>query len=94
MKSKLMNSIHGIDVPGNIKDKEIDAKKHAKTQNTPTDSKLPVSKDAMSNKKKKRRHKKRNKGENSSGGGSGSSEEYSSGNNSGIESGNDDPSMD
>ena len=92
MKNKLMNSIHGIDVPGNIKDKEIDAKKHAKTQNIPTESKLPVSKDAMSNKKKKRRHKRRNKGENSSGGGS--SEEYSSGNNSGTESGNDEPSMD
>ena len=92
MKYKLMNSINGIDVPGNIKDKEIDAKKHAKTQNIPTESKLPVSKDAMQNKKKKRRHKRRNKGENSSGGGS--SEEYSSGNNSGLESGNDDPSMD
>ena len=92
MKNKLMNSIHGIDVPGNIKDKEIDAKKHVKTQNIPTESKLPVSKDAMSNKKKKRRRKRRNKGENSSGGGS--SEEYSSGNNSGIESGNDEPSMD
>ena len=63
-----------------VGDKEIDAKKHAKTQNVPTESKLPVSKDAMSNKKKKRRHKRRNKGENSSGGGSGSSEEYSSGN--------------
>ena len=93
MKNKLMNSIHGIDVPGNIKDKEIDAKKHAKTQNTPTESKLPVSKDAMTNKKKRRKHKKKkDKGENSSGGGS--SEEYSSGNNSGIESGNEDPSMD
>ena len=91
MKNKLMNSIHGIDVPGNIKDKEIDAKKHAKTQNTPIDSKLPVS-NAMTIKKKKRKHrKKRDKGDSSSG--SGSSEEYSSGNNSGIDSGNDDPSM-
>ena len=92
MKNQLMDSIHGIDVPGNIKDKEIDAKKKAKTQNTPTDTKLPVNKDAVPinahKKKRRRKHKKSKKGEGSSGGGS--SEEYSSGNNSGMYSGNDD----
>ena len=30
MKNKLMDSIQEINVPSNIKDKEIDAKKHAK----------------------------------------------------------------
>ena len=88
-KDKVMSSIQGINVPSNIKDKEIDAEKAALTQNTPTDKKLPFSKDAQSTittKKKKRRHK---KGTGSNLGAS-SGEFSSSANNSGTESGNED----
>ena len=46
MKSKLMSSIHGIDVPSNLRDKEIDAEKLALNQNLPTESKLPFSREA------------------------------------------------
>ena len=86
-----MNSIQGIDVPNNIKDKEINAEKMAKNQNVPTNAKLPFSKEAMETQttKKKKGKKKKHKNENSSGG---SSEEYSSGNNSGTESGNEESS--
>ena len=91
MKNKLMSSIHGINVPSNIKDKEIDAEKLAKTLNSPTEKKLPYSKETIptsnTKKKKHRRHKKKG-GEDSSGG---SSDEYSSGN-SGTESGNEESS--
>ena len=92
MKNKLMSSIQEIDVPGNIRDKEIDAEKSAKNKNTATEKKLPFSKDAMStmSHKKKRHRKHKGKGEQSSGGGS--SDEYSSGNNSGTLSGNDESS--
>ena len=88
-KDKVMTSIQGINVPSNIKDKEIDAEKAALTKNTPTDKKLPFSKDASSTvsaKKKKRRHK---KGTGSNLGGS-SGDFSSSANNSGTESGNED----
>jgi len=88
-KDKVMNSIQGINVPSNIKDKEIDAEKAALTKNTPTDKKLPFSKDAQSTittKKRKRKHK---KGTGSNLGGS-SGDISSSGNNSGTESGNED----
>ena len=85
MKTKLMSSIQGINVPSNIKDKEIDAQKLAKNQNVPTEAKLPFSKETLETETtKKKRRKKRKKRENSSGG---SSEEYSSGNNSGTDSG-------
>ena len=88
--NKLMSTIHGINVPANLKDKEIDANKLAENQNLPTESKLPFTKEVPEPvKKKKHRRHKRNKGEDSSGG---SSEEYSSGNNSGTESGNEDSS--
>ena len=91
MKNKLMNSIQGINVPSNIRDKEIDAQQLAKNQNVPTESKLPFSKEALQTQspKKKKHRRKRNKGDHSSGG---SSEEYSSGNNSGTESGNEESS--
>ena len=94
MKNKLMSSIHEINVPSNIKDKEIDAKKAAKTQNLATESKLPFNKESNPNvtaknkKHRKHRHKK-GKREESSGE---SSDENSSGNNSGTESGNDESS--
>ena len=89
--NKLMNSINGINIPSNIKDKEIDAKQHAKNQNVPTEAKLPFSKEAnqtSSPKRKHRKHKKKKKDDSSGG----SSEEYSSGNNSGTESGNEESS--
>ena len=91
MKSKVMNSIQGIDVPNNIKDKEINAEKMAKNQNVATNDKLPFSKEAMETQtiKKKKGKKRKHKNENSSGG---SSDEYSSGNNSGTESGNEESS--
>ena len=88
-KDKVKSSIQGINVPSNIKDKEIDAEKAALTKNTPTDKKLPFSKDAQSTittKKRKRKHK---KGTGSNLGNS-SGEFSSSGNNSGTESGNED----
>ena len=61
MKNKVMNSINGINVPSNLKDKEIDAKKLAKQKNVPTESKLPINKELISlqnyrkNKKKKKK---------------------------------------
>ena len=89
MKTKLMSSIHGINVPSNIKDKEIDAEKLAKTQNVPTEAKLPFIKEAnstTSKKKKHRRHKKKREGS------SGASSDEDSSGNSGTESGNEDSS--
>lgn len=41
MKSKLMSSIKGIDVPSRIKDKELDSKKVVLGQNTATNKKIP-----------------------------------------------------
>ena len=90
---EIMDSIKGIDVPSNIKDKEIDAEKRAKQKNIPTDSRLPVNKELLSMKttgtKKKKKRGKKNRG--SSQGKSsdewGSSDESDSGNNSGNNSG-------
>ena len=90
---EIMDSIKGIDVPSNIKDKEIDAEKRAKQKNVPTDSRLPVNKELLSMKttgtKKKKKRGKKNRG--SSQGKSsdewGSSDESDSGNNSGNNSG-------
>ena len=64
MKAKVMNSINGINVPSNIKDKEIDAKRLAEGQILPTESKLPMDKELITlqstlfKKKKKERKKK------------------------------------
>ena len=83
MKNKVMNSINGINVPSNLKDKEIDAKKLAKQKNVPTESKLPINKELISlhyYKKKTKKNKRNNRG--SSVGGS-SDESY--GANSGTE---------
>ena len=60
-KDKVLSSIQVINVPSNIREKEIDTEKAALTKNTPIDKKLTFSKDAastISTKKKKRRHKK------------------------------------
>ena len=90
---EIMDSIKGIDVPSNIKDKEIDAEKRAKQKNIPTDSRLPVNKELLSMKTTgtKKRKKKGRKYRSSSRGKSsdewGSSDESDSGNNSGNNSG-------
>ena len=92
---EIMNSIKGIDVPSNIKDKEIDAEKLAKEKNLPTESKLPVNKELMTlksnevKKKKKRRRKHRSSSRGKSSEEWGSSDESDSGNNSGNNSGTD-----
>ena len=61
IKNKVMSSINGIDVPSNIKDKEIDAKRLAKQKNYPTQIKLPINKElaSMLSMKKKNKKKKR-----------------------------------
>jgi hypothetical protein len=97
---EIMNSIKVIDVPSNIKDKEIDAEKLAKQKNLPTETKLPVNKELMnlkSNDVKKKKKRRRRKHRSSSKGKSseewGSSDESDSGNNSGnsgTDSGEDD----
>ena len=65
MKNKVMSSINGIDVPGNIKDKEIDSKKLAKSKNFPTKIKLPINKELalMQRAQTKKRERKREKGQ-------------------------------
>ena len=91
MKTKVMSSINGIDVPSNIKDKEIDAKRLAEGQNLPTESKLPMDKELMTlqgNFKKKKKKGKKNKASSLGG----SSDESDSGNNSGTVSGGEDNS--
>ena len=62
LNNKILNSINGINVPSNIKDKEIDAEKAAKGKNLPTKSKLPINKDYIMymEKEKKRKRKKKN----------------------------------
>ena len=61
---EIMDSIKGIDVTSNLKDKEIDAQKLAETKNIQTETKLPVNKEllnlkttGMKTKKKRRRHR-------------------------------------
>jgi hypothetical protein len=90
---EIMNSIKVIDVPSNIKDKEIDAEKLAKQKNLPTESRLPVNKELMTlksndvkkKKKRRRRHNSSSRGKSSDEWGS--SDESDSGNNSGNNSG-------
>ena len=93
---EIMNSIKGIDVPSNIKDKEIDAQKLAENRNLPTDSKLPINKEFLNlkgGKKKKRRRRKHgssSRGKSSDEQGSSESDSgHNSGNNSGTVSGED-----
>ena len=98
-KDELLNSIKDIDVPSNIKDKEIDAEKVAKEKNIPTESKLPVNKEFMNikttgskkKKKKRRKHRSSSRGKSSEEwGSSDESDGNNSGNNSGTSSGEDD----
>ena len=79
MKTKVMSSINGIDVPSNIKDKEIVAKKLANQKNYPTGMKLPINKELALMQSGKTKRKKSRKNKSSSIGGS-SDESY--GNNS------------
>ena len=96
---EIMDSIKGIDVPSNLKDKEIDAQKLAETKNIPTDTKLPVNKELMNlkttggkkKKKKRRRHGSSSRGKSSEEWGSSESDSgNNSGNNSGTDSGEED----
>ena len=90
---EIMDSIKTIDVPFNIKDKEIDAEQMTKQKNSPTEVKLPVNKELMTlktnvtkkKKKKRRNHRASSKGKSSEE--YGSSDESDSGNNSGDNSG-------
>ena len=90
---EIMDSIKGIDIPSNIRDKEIDAQKLAKQKNIPTESRLPINKELLSMKTtgtKKRKKKGKNHRSSSQGKSSdewGSSDESDSGNNSGNNSG-------
>ena len=94
IKTKVMSSINGINVPSNIKDKEIDAKRLAEGQNLPTEAKLPIDKELITLQgnafkvKKKKKKGKKNKGSSLGG----SSDESDSGNNSGTVSGGEDNS--
>ena len=83
MKNKVMNSINGINVPSNIKDKEIDAKKLAKQKNVPTDSKLPINKELIYLQSYRKKNKKKKK--NNAGSSVGGSSYESDGANSGTE---------
>ena len=88
MKNKVMNSINKINVPSNIKDKEIDAKRLAKQKNLPTDLKLPINKELIYIQQNiKKKIKKKRKANKTSSLGGGSSDE-SDGNNSGAEESN------
>ena len=83
-----MNSINKINVPSNIKDKEIDAKRLAKQKNLPTDLKLPINKELIYIQQNiKKKIKKKRKANKTSSLGGGSSDE-SDGNNSGAEESN------
>ena len=74
IKSKIISSIKGIDVPARLKDKEVDAKKAVEKQTAAINKKIPFTKDPNPYKKtKKKKKKKKNPGE-----GSSSSEGYSS----------------
>ena len=87
---EIMNSIKGIDVPSNIKDKEIDAQKLAENRNLPTDSKLPINKEFLNlkgGKKKKRRRRKHGSSSRGKSSDEWGSSESDSGNNSGNNSG-------
>ena len=85
MKNKVMSSINGIDVPANIKDKEIDAKKLAKDKNFPTDSKLPINKELISLNNLRKKNKKKKKNYKGSSIGGSSEESDGSGSDSGVE---------
>ena len=94
---EIMDSIKGIDVPSNLKDKEIDAQKLAETKNLPTEVKLPVNKELMSlkttgmkKKKKRRRHRSSSRGKSSDEWGSSESDSGNNSGNSGTVSGEED----
>ena len=61
LNNKILNSINGINVPSNIKDKEIDAEKAAKGKNLPTKSKLLINKDYIMYMEKEKKEKEKRK---------------------------------
>ena len=87
LKSKIITSIKGLDVPSRLKDKEIDAKKAIEKLMVPTDKKIPYDKEFnqyKQNLKKKKKKKKAGEGNSSEGNSSldeGKSGDDSSGNN-------------
>ena len=86
MKNKVMSSINEINVPSNIKDKEIDAKRLANQKNLSTDLKLPMNKELyyiQNSKKKSKKNKKSNKASSLGG-----SSDENDGINSGVEESN------
>ena len=90
LKTKILSSIKGIDVPARIKDKELDAKKAIEKQQVPTDKKIPYVKDINQIKKKKNKKKKKKDGEGSSSSDGNSSDEGKSGENSSGSGSNED----
>ena len=74
LKSKIISSIKGIDVPARLKDKELDSKKAIEKQKVPTDKKIP-----FEERKRKKKKKKNKTGEGNSSSDGNSSEEDRSG---------------
>ena len=87
LKSKIISSIKGIDVPARLKDKELDAKKLAENQQVPIKKQIPYVKDSNQYKQtKKKKKKKKEDGRSSSEGNS--SDEGKSGDANNSESAN------
>lgn len=59
LKSKIISSIKGIDVPARLKDKELDAKKLAENQQVPIKKQIPYVKDSNQYKQTKKRKRRR-----------------------------------
>ena len=74
LKSKIISSIKGIDVPARLKDKELDSKKAIEKQKVATDKKIP-----FEERKRKKKKKKNKTGEGNSSSDGNSSEEDRSG---------------
>ncbi len=81
LKSKIISSIKGLDVPSRLKDKEVDAKKAIEKFMVPTDKKIPYDKEFNQYKQnlKKKKKKKKTSGENNSSDGNSSLDEGKSG---------------
>ena len=75
LRSKIISSIKGIDVPARFKDKELDSKKDIEKQKVATDKKIPFEKE----RKKKKKKKKNKTGEGGSSSEGNSSDEDKSG---------------
>ncbi len=87
LKSKIISSIKGIDVPARLKDKELDAKKLAENQQVPIKKQIPFVKESNQYKPAKKKKKKKKEDGKSSNEGS-SSDEGKSGDANNSESAN------